>query len=129
MNTVPSTVWLLLEPHTVKSWGNSDSGLSAQPSRGGQALNGAGLVQAAALQPSRFPPETRQGAQATVASPSNLAIHALFPDSTCPEAVTRPPLLGPGMALLASVFQRGQKGEIFGSSTWNYFPFSLSSCV
>lgn len=28
VNTVPRAIWLLLEPQTVKSWGNSDSGLS-----------------------------------------------------------------------------------------------------
>lgn len=113
MNTVPSTVWLLLEPHTVKSWGNSNSGLSAQPSRGGQALNGAVLVQAAALQPSRFPPETRQGAQATVASPSNLPIHALFPDSTCPEAGDTPSTSGPRHGTIGIRFSERTEGRNF----------------
>lgn len=33
---VALAVWLLLEPHIIRSWGNSDSGLSHSPTEMGR---------------------------------------------------------------------------------------------
>lgn len=104
MNTALRAVWLLGEPQTVRAGVTVIQGwvrekLWAQPSRAGQALCGAVLVQAPGLQPSQFPPVTRQGEQATVASLSSLPIHTPFPASSWLQAGDAPSTLGPGMAL------------------------------
>lgn len=52
-------VWLPLEPRAVRSWGNSDPGLSQQmwapPCRDGQALGGTGLALTPSFYPLSFP--------------------------------------------------------------------------